>query len=453
MFARPELRVIVTASLAGLLFGFDTAVVSGVTQALRDTFALSPVGLGLAVSSALWGTLLGAAALGQPGDRFGSRDVLKFVGLLYLASSLGSAFAWNFPTLLLCRFLTGIAIGGSSILAPVYITEVAPARRRGTLVGLFQVNIVVGILVAYISNFMLDEIVGGSAVWRWKLAIPAIPALGFLLLLFLIPQSPRWLASRRRFDEAKRSLAALGVTDPAGRLEEWKVSAPSSGDGPSAALSGRRHRKPILLAIGLGLFNQQSGINAILYYLRDIFDAAGFNSLSSNLQSVAIGATNLLATMLALTLIDRVGRKRLLLIGSIGMALALGGVSLIMRLGSGRGLLLPLLVLFIGSFAISQGAVIWVYLSEIFPTAVRARGQSLGSMTHWVTNAVISALFPYIAAASSSLPFLFFSAMMILQFLIVLRYFPETKGMSLEQLDHMLGQTTEDEGLQGEVRW
>ena len=446
MLARAELRVIVTASLAGLLFGFDTAVVSGVTQALRDTFALSPFGLGLAVSAALWGTLLGAATLGKPGDRFGSRDVLKFVGLLYLASSLGSAFAWNLSAFLLCRFLTGIAIGGSSILAPVYITEVAPAQRRGALVGLFQVNIVVGILVAYISNFMLDELIGGSAVWRWKLAVPSIPALGFLLLLFLIPQSPRWLASRGRLDEAKRSLTALEVTDLAGRLEGLRVSAAGGGDGSSATLSWRRHRKPILLAIGLGLFNQLSGINAILYYLRDIFDAAGFNSLSSNLQSVAVGATNLLATILALTLIDRAGRKRLLLVGSIGMALALSGVSLVMNLCSGRGLLLPLLVLFIGSFAMSQGAVIWVYLSEIFPTAVRARGQSLGSMTHWVANAVISALFPYVAAASTSLPFLFFSAMMVLQFVIVLRYFPETKGMSLEQLDRMLGEVKQDRG-------
>jgi sugar porter (SP) family MFS transporter len=439
VLARSQLGIIIAASLAGLLFGFDTAVISGVTQALRATFELSPAGLGLAVSSALWGTLLGALTIGKPGDRFGSRDVLKFVAVLYMAGALGCALAWNLPSFLVFRFLTGIAIGGSSVLAPVYIAEVAPARQRGALVGLFQVNIVVGILVAYVSNFVVAQAFAGPDVWRWKLAVATIPALVFLLLLFFIPQSPRWLIDKGRLAAAAASLKRLGSNDPAAAIDDIQAAATASSATSRETLSWQRHRKPILLAIGLGMFNQLSGINAILYYLGDIFSAAGFNSLSANVQSIAIGATNLCATLLALTLIDKSGRKRLLLIGSVLTALAQGGVAVVLALNTGRALLLPLLILFIASFAMSQGAVIWVYLSEIFPTAVRARGQSIGSATHWIMNALISALFPSIAAYSQSLPFVFFSAMMVLQLVLVLRYLPETKGVSLERMERAIG--------------
>jgi sugar porter (SP) family MFS transporter len=437
MLARSQLRIIIVASLAGLLFGFDTAVISGVTQDLRIAFALTPAGLGIAVSTALWGTLFGALTMGQPGDRFGSREVLKFIGLLYLAAALGCALAWNLPTFLVFRFLIGVAIGGSSVLAPVYIAEAAPAERRGALVGLFQINIVIGILVAYISNFIVAQLLAGPEVWRWKLAIAAIPALVFLLLLFFIPQSPRWLIHRGRLADAAASLRRLGTQDPAVAIDDIRAAEASSADS-TRGLSWRRHRRLILLAIGMGMFNQLSGINAILYYLGDIFGAAGFSSLSSNLQSIAIGVTNLLATVIAMTLIDRTGRKRLLLIGSVGTAFAQGGVAAIMAFNSARALLLPLLIVFIASFAISQGAVIWVYLSEIFPTAVRARGQSLGSATHWIMNALISALFPAIAAMSSSIPFLFFSLMMVLQFILVLWFLPETKGVTLERMGHAM---------------
>jgi len=406
---------------------------------VRTAFALSPEGLGGAVSTALWGTLLGAITLGRPGDRFGSRDVLKFVAVLYLGCSLGAAFAWDLPSFLVFRFLTGIAIGGSSVLAPVYIAEVAPASQRGALVGLFQVNIVGGILVAYLSNFLIGQLNGGPDAWRWKLGAAALPAFVFLVLLFFIPQSPRWLLARGRGDEAAASLTRLGMANQGAVMDEIRTAAAASDKASRATLSWQHHRRPILLAIGLGMFNQLSGINAILYYLNDIFAAAGFNSLSADLQSIAIGATNLLATLVAMRLIDKTGRKRLLLVGSAGTALALAGVATVMALGTGRALLLLLLILFIASFAVSQGAVIWVYLSEIFPTAVRARGQSLGSSAHWVTNALISALFPAIAAVSSSLPFVFFSLMMGLQFFLVLRYLPETKGVSLEQLGRTLG--------------
>jgi len=438
MLARSQLRIIIVASLAGLLFGFDTAVISGVTQDLRVAFALSPAGLGIAVSTALWGTLFGALTLGRPGDRFGSREVLKFIGLLYVGAAVGCALAWNLPSFLICRFLIGVAIGGSSVLAPVYIAEASPAQRRGALVGLFQINIVVGILLAYVSNFLVAQSIVGADTWRWKLAIAAFPALVFLLLLFFIPQSPRWLVHRGRFADAAASLRRLGSPDPAAIIEAIRT-AESSAAGSSQGLSWRRHRKLIVLAVGIGMFNQLSGINAILYYLGDIFGAAGYGSLSSNLQSIVIGATNLLATVIAMTLIDRTGRRRLLLIGSVGMALAQGGVATVMALNAGRALLLPLLVAFIAAFAMSQGAVIWVYLSEIFPTAVRARGQSLGSATHWIMNALISALFPAIAAWSAATPFVFFSLMMVLQFVLVLWFLPETKGVTLEHMGLAMG--------------
>ena len=403
-----NISVIISASLAGLLFGFDTAVISGVTGSLVDVYSLSPAGKGAAVSAALWGTLTGALLIGRPGDRFGARNVLRLVGILYVVSAIGCALAANLASFVTFRFITGLAIGGSSVLAPVYISEIAPARRRGALVGLFQFNIVFGILAAYCSNFVIGRLLPGPQGWRWKLAAAAVPALVFCVLLFRIPQSPRWLLEQR--------------------------NATDSGAG-RARLSWSAHRRPILLAVTIAMFNQLSGINAILYYLGDIFSAAGFSSLSADLQSVAIGLTNLAATVLGMSIIDRVGRKTLLLVGSVGTALALAGVAAIMISGRDQGLLLWLLVGFIAFFALSQGAVIWVYMSEIFPTAVRARGQSLGSATHWVMNALISAAFPIIAARSQGVPFLFFAAMMVLQLIVVARLFPETKGVTLEQME------------------
>jgi MFS family permease len=402
---RTHIAIVIIASLAGLLFGFDTAVIAGVTHSLREVYSLSPAGLGATVSSALWGTLIGALAAGPPGDRFGSRNALRFVGGLYIIAALGSALAWNLPAFVVFRFLVGLAIGGSSVLAPVYIAEVAPAERRGALVGLFQFNIVLGILLAYCSNFAVASLLAGPAAWRIKLAVAALPAIVFSGLLFRIPDSPRWLALQ-------------------GRVE---------------ALSWARHRRPILLAVTLAMFNQLSGINAILYYLGDIFTAAGFSSLSADLQSVAIGATNLVATLVGMTFIDRLGRKPLLLIGAVGTAIALAGVAVIMLTGSHREWLLPLLIGFIASFALSQGAVIWVYLSEVFPTAVRAKGQSLGSATHWVMNAVLSAIFPAVAAYSTAMPFAFFALMMALQFVVVLVAFPETKRVALEHMAERMG--------------
>jgi sugar porter (SP) family MFS transporter len=434
---RTHLAIVVAASLAGLLFGFDTAVIAGVTHSLRLEYSLSPAGLGATVSSALWGTLAGALAAGAPGDRFGSRNTLRLIGALYTMAALGCALAWNLPSFVIFRFLVGLAIGGSSVLAPVYIAEIAPAQRRGALVGLFQFNIVLGILLAYCSNFAVGSLVPGPAAWRIKLAVAAIPAAVFFILLFTIPDSPRWLVLKGRIDAAVASLKRLGIADSQAVAAEMQQSQPQQ---PVAqTLSWARHRRPILLAVMLAVFNQLSGINAILYYLGDIFTAAGFNALSSDLQSVAIGATNLAATVVGMSFIDRLGRKALLLIGAVGTAAALAGVAAIMAMGAHRELLLPLLIGFIASFALSQGAVIWVYLSEVFPTAIRARGQSLGSATHWIMNALVSAVFPAVAAYSTSLPFAFFALMMALQFVVVWLVFPETKGIALEQMAERMG--------------
>jgi sugar porter (SP) family MFS transporter len=435
-----NLGVIVTASLAGLLFGFDTVVISGVTESVGKVFQLAPGSFwyGFAVASALVGTLIGALVAGVPGDRYGSRDTLKIVGFMYLASALGCAFCWNLESFYLFRFISGLAIGASSVLAPVYISEIAPAERRGALTGLFQFNIVLGILLAFASNALVQGTGDGEDLWRVKLGIAAVPALLFAILMYTIPQSPRWLALRGRREEARASLERVGVSNSAAMLEEFERAAADAKRNAAYRLFSAANRKPIVLAILLAMFNQLSGINAILYYLNDIFAAAGFSGWSNDLQAVAIGAANLLATVIALRVIDKVGRKKLLLIGSIGTAFALAGVALIFATGEGKPYLLAMLITFIAFFAFSQGAVIWVYLAEIFPTPVRSRGQALGSATHWGMNAIIAQAFPMIAVYTQSLPFAFFSVCMVLQFFVVLAIFPETRGVELESMDKAL---------------
>jgi len=422
---------IIAASLAGLLFGFDTAVIAGVTDALRGTFGLSAAQLGAAVSAALVGTLVGALGAGKPGDRYGSRTILLWIAIAYIVSALGSALSSGLTMLVAFRFLGGLAIGGSSVLAPVYITEVAPPERRGMLVGFFQLSIVLGILGAYVSNFLIAQAVGGELAWRLKLGVAAVPALLFFVLMLRVPQSPRWLFHRGRTAEARKAIETLSMGDPDMLLGQFAEGTGAPGDD---RLRWRLHRRPILLAIGLAMFNQLSGINAILYYLGDIFAAAGFDAVSADLQAVAIGVANLLATMLGMAIIDRVGRKPLLLIGAIGTAAALTCVATIYSTGQGQTLLLPALIGFILFFAISQGAVIWVYLSEIFPTAVRARGQSLGSATHWGMNALIAFGFPVVAQYTQALPFWLFAGAMLVQAGVIWRYFPETRGLSLETM-------------------
>jgi len=435
-----NLGVIVTASLAGLLFGFDTVVISGVTDSVARTFHLVPGSFwyGFSVASALLGTFIGAVFAGAPGDRYGSRDTLKAVGFMYVVSALGCAFCWNLESFYVFRFVGGLAIGASSVLAPVYISEIAPADRRGKLTGLFQFNIVFGILLAFLSNALVQQLADGADPWRIKLGVAAVPALFFLVMMYTIPQSPRWLAQRGRHDEAKASLLRVGVADPDVLLVEFERAAEAARRNSAQALFIAAYRKPILLAILIAMFNQLSGINAILYYLKDIFAAAGFVDLRNEWQQVAVGAANLAATIFALQIIDRVGRKKLLLIGSVGTAIALAGVAAIMGTGQGKAYLLVFLILFIVFFAISQGAVIWTYLSEIFPTVVRSRGQALGSATHWGMNAIIGQAFPMVAAYTQALPFVFFAACMALQFVVVLAFFPETRGVELEKMDRAL---------------
>jgi len=423
-------RGVIVGALAGLLFGFDTAVVAGTIDALRNVYALSPGALGFTVSSALWGTLAGALIAGKPGDRFGARTCLRWVAMLYLLSAVGCLIAWDWHALLAFRFLAGLAVGGSSVLAPVYIAEIAPRARRGALVGVFQLNIVAGILVAYFSNYLIGTLDLGDFAWRIKFGMAVVPSLVLLGLLFTIPQSPRWLASRGRLEEAEDGLRRMGVIEPSVGIIDVQRVAP----GATTRLSWTTHRRPILLAIAIAGFNQLSGINAVLYYLNDIFAAAGFDSVSADKQAVVIGLLNLVFTALALLVIDRLGRKTLLLIGSVGLTAALAGVALIMLTGEHRDMLLWLLAAFIAFFAFSQGAVIWVYISEIFPTGVRARGQALGSSTHWFMDALIAGGFPVIATLSKGAPFAFFAAMMAAQFVVVALFFPETKRLPLDHV-------------------
>lgn len=433
------IKSIVVGALGGLLFGFDTAVIAGTTHSLTNTFGLSPAQLGFTVSSALLGTVIGAMFAGIPGQKFGGRETLRITAALYLISALGCAFAWNWPSLVLFRFIGGLGIGASSVVGPVYIAELAPAKWRGRLVGSFQINIVIGILLAYLSNYLVARQQFGMNEWRWDLGVAALPALFFFIMLFGIPRSPRWLVTQNKVEEAGKVLREIGSADPQAELEEIVSSVHLETTFRSESLFQAKYKLPIFLAISIGMFNQLAGINAILYYLNDIFALAGFSKLSGDLQAVAVGAMNLCATLLAMTVIDRLGRKTLLLIGSVGTAGCLAGVATIFFTHTHQERLLWLLVGYIGFFAISQGAVIWVYISEIFPTRVRAKGQSLGSSSHWIMNAAISFVFPVMARQSGAYPFVFFSAMMVLQFFVVLFFYPETKQVSLEQMQRRLG--------------
>ena len=429
----------VVAALGGLLFGFDTAVISGTTSALTITYSLSPKLLGITVASAIWGTVLGAMLAGIPGERFGRRNSLRGLAILYLISSLGCAFAWSWSSLVLFRFIGGLGIGGSSVLGPMYIAEVAPAKLRGRLVGLFQFNVVFGILLAYFSNYLIVLRHFGASEWRWEFGVAAIPAVLFFVMLFTIPRSPRWLVTKGRVDEARTVLKLTGDENYERDLQAIVESIDVEQKHAAEKLFSRKYLFPIFLAVSIGMFNQLAGINAILYYLNDIFASAGFSKVSGNLQAVAVGATNLLFTMLAMSVIDKIGRKTLLLVGSVGTAICLAGVSVIFFTGRHQSFLVWLLIGYIAFFAFSQGAVIWVYIAEVFPNTVRAKGQSLGSFSHWFMNALISGIFPLMAASSGAYPFVFFSVMMVLQFFVVLFVYPETKGFTLEEMQKQLG--------------
>ena len=432
------LKSTVVAALGGLLFGFDTAVISGTTSGLTQTYTLSPAMLGLTVSIALWGTVAGSLLAGIPGDRYGRRDSLRIMAVLYLISALGCAGAWNWDALVLFRFIGGLGIGGSSVLGPMYIAEIAPASWRGRLVGFFQFNVVFGILLAYLSNYLIGLQHLGVAEWRWELGVTAIPAAFFFLMLFTIPRSPRWLVKKQRITEAREVLKMTGEPNYEQQLAEISASIDAEHGHADEPLFSAKYRLPIFLAVSIAFFNQFSGINAILYYLNDIFADAGFNKVSGGLQTVIVGLTNLIFTMFAMSVIDKFGRKKLLLIGAVGTAACLFGVAAIFATGRRHDLLIWLLVTYIAFFAFSQGAVIWVYISEVFPNRVRAKGQSLGSFTHWIMAALISLGFPALARWSKPLPFVFFAAITVVQFFVVLLVYPETKGVSLEKIQQEL---------------
>ena len=426
-------------ALGGLLFGFDTVVISGTQEQLMHVFNLSPAAWGQTVSIALWGTVAGALGAGPLGARMGGRNALRVMAALYVISALGCALALNWPMLMIFRFIGGIGIGGSSVLGPVYIAELAPAAWRGRLVGTFQTMIVMGILIAYVSNWYIDRMGLGAHEWQWQLGIAVVPAIAFLVLLYTVPQSSRFLITQNSLGDALTVLRQMGALNPEGELEDIRRSIHAESAEKNEPLFQSKYRVPIFLAISIGMFNQLSGINAILYYTNSIFTSAGLDRLSGFSQSIYIGLANLVGTVLGMLLIDKLGRKTLLLLGAVGTCISLSCVGLIYSTHSHANLLVWCLVGFIGFFAISQGAVIWVYLSEVFPTRVRNKGQSLGATTHWVMNAIIAALFPIAAVKlSRAVPFYFFAAMMVVQFIVVLAMYPETKGKTLEQLQAQL---------------
>jgi sugar porter (SP) family MFS transporter len=429
----------VVGALGGLLFGFDTAVISGTTSALTRTYHLSPAMLGVTVSSALVGTVIGAMVAGIPGQKFGRRDSLRVMAIFYVLSAIGCALAWSWPALIVFRFIGGLGIGGSSVLGPMYIAEISPPDWRGRLVGFFQVNIVVGILLAYISNAFIGSRHLGVNDWRWMFGASGIPAVLFLVMLFVIPRSPRWLVTQSNLKEALEVLRLTGVTKPQEELDEIVASVHLERSAASDPLFSRQYRKPIIIAWTVGMFSQLSGINAILYYLNDIFALAGASRIGSDVQAIAVGATNLVATLIAMAVIDKLGRKKLLLTGTVGLAICLTIISVLFFTKQHLAWLVWLLMAYIACFAVSQGAVLWVYISEVFPNRVRAKGQSLGSSAHWIFNALISLVFPVMARSSGAYPFVFFAAMMVLDFFLVLFYYPETSGISLEQMQHKLG--------------
>lgn len=429
---------IAVGALGGLLFGFDTAVIAGTTRSLSSTFHLSPSALGLTVSIALWGTVVGALTSGYFGQLLGGKGALRIMAFLYVISAVGCAFAWSWPSLVVFRFIGGLGIGGSSVLGPVYMAEIAPPKLRGRLVGLFQINVVVGVLLAYCSNFLIADVALGAREWRLELGVAGIPALAFFLLLFAVPESARWLATKGRSAEALVVLESLDSPDPIAELEQIRASMVAEREERGERLLQRKYAFPIFLAVSIGMFNQLSGINAILYYLNDIFAAGGYGGVSSGLQAVAVGLMNLIATALALTVIDKLGRKKLLLAGSVGMAISLSSIAEVMFHKIPPYLLFASLTAFTFSFAMSQGAVIWVFISEVFPNLVRSKGQSVGASAHWIMNAIISGVFPAIAARNSAYPFVFFAVMMVVQFFVVFMFYPETKQLTLEQLQQQL---------------
>lgn len=430
----------ITSALAGFLFGFDTVVISGAEQTIQSLWGLSAGMHGFAMGAALYGTVLGSLVGGWPADRFGRRRTLTSIGVLYIVSALGCAFAWNVGVFIIARFLGGVGIGVSTVAAPLYISEIAPPKHRGRLAGMFQFNIVFGIVVAFASNAALSGI--GENAWRWMLGVAAIPSVIYTVMCFSIPESPRWLLTRKGDRAAGiRTLALIEPDATAAELERdaAAIVASSEEQHSSRGFWSSRLRVPIALAFLVAFFNQLSGINAILYFAPRIFELTGLGTKAALLQSVGIGITNLIFTFVGLWLIDRLGRRTLLTIGSFGYIASLGLCS--WAFFTQHYAIVPACIFaFIAAHAVGQGTVIWVLISEIFPNQYRATGQSLGSATHWVFAALLTTVFPaMVSAFAPGYIFAFFCAMMALQLLWVILMVPETKGVPLEDIQKRLG--------------
>ncbi|SNR38263.1 sugar porter family MFS transporter [Lutibacter flavus] len=431
------LRWSIVAALAGFLFGFDTVVISGADKKLQLLWGSSDAFHGSVVMAmALWGTVVGALFGGIPTNKLGRKNTLIIIGLFYVVSAIGSSLVndpWSFAFF---RFLGGLGVGASTIAAPAYVSEIAPAKNRGRLVALYQFNIVLGILIAFLSNYLLRNI--GENAWRWMIGIEAFPAIIYTLLVFYVPKSPRWLISKNKISEAKE---VLEIINPNENIDEVlaEIKAENERELPGETIFMKKYRFPLILAFFIAFFNQLSGINAFLYYAPRIFEEAGLGESTALLSSIGIGVTNLIFTLLGVSLIDKLGRKTLMYIGSVGYIISLGLVSTAFFLGW-QGMAVPIfLFLFIASHAIGQGAVIWVFISEIFPNHLRASGQSFGSSTHWVLAAIIPSLVPMLfSTIGAGVVFLIFTIMMVFQLLFVFYVMPETKGVSLEELSKKL---------------
>ena len=428
----------IVAALAGFLFGFDTVVISGADKQLQELWGSSDVFHGTVVMAmALWGTVIGAIFGGIPTNKLGRKKTLIWIGVLYTVSALGSALVNDPYTFAFFRFLGGLGVGASTIAAPAYVSEIAPPKDRGRLVALYQFNIVLGILIAFLSNYLLSGI--GENAWRWMIGVEAIPAVIYTLMALTIPRSPRWLLLNGHHDEAGRIISQLypdqSVEDIVNEIEESQQYHHDSNEN----IFMKKYRFPLMLAFLIAFFNQLSGINAFLYYAPRIFEEAGLEKSSALLSSIGIGVTNLVFTLVGVALIDRLGRKKLMYIGSVGYIISLSLVAVAFFL-NWEGMAVPIfLFLFIASHAVGQGAVIWVFISEIFPDQLRASGQAFGCGTHWVLAAIIPSLVPLLfAKVGAGTVFAFFAFMMVLQLLFVMFMMPETKGISLEDLEKKL---------------
>lgn len=449
-------RISLTAALAGFLFGFDTVVISGANQPIKEIWDTNWF-LGDSIftfhgifimSMALWGTVLGALFGGLPTDLLGRKKTLFWIGVLYFVSAIGSAFAPEAYTFSIFRFIGGIGVGASSVAAPVYISEISTPQTRGRLTAMYQFNIVFGILVAFISNYLIGILFDENIAWRWMLGIEGLPALIYTLMVFNIPNSPRWLLLKNRSDAiVKESIVLLGIAQEKATvyLEEIKIAIYETKEKKSDSLFSGKYNRPLVLAFLIAFFNQLSGINFVLYYAPEILERAGLASGESLFSSISIGVINLIFTFVGISLIDKLGRKQLMYIGSIGYIISLAMVGWCFYSGASSVLLLTFILVFIASHAVGQGAVVWVFISEIFPNKVRSYGQSWGTSTHWVFAALITLLTPTFLDAEIGIfkenpwpIFIFFAFMMVLQLLWVIFMMPETKGITLEDLAKLL---------------